>query len=609
METREMKRRLALVALVLSPAVMAADGYLAGAPKDPAVRVAQFDAGSGRYFSALNELLTIPDSSHSSLSVATDYRWQLADDYLSFGMGAKAESLYRELAVVTTDHVQLAKARLRLADFEYQHGYQTEARNLLTSMRDKLPQSLLPEWQSQLVRGLLAQNRYPEAIDVLSKYGSTGKLSEYARYNLGVSLINAGRLPEGRDMLDRVGRMSVDTSDDLALRDKANLTLGWHYLSNQMGNSAKPIFGRVRSKGPYSNRALLGLGWTEMLPASQLKGLPADKTADNASPTPFSTFSSLGQLLRPGFLEDTIFAKAFGDNKKRLGNLSPQDEDALKRALVAWVELINRNPQDPAVHEGWLAIPYSLDRLGAHEQALRYYEFAVAKLEAARQRAQQAKASITQGRMVDTIVRREVDAESGWEWELKDLPDAPETYYLQSLLADHRFQEALKNYRDVRLLGRNLDSWKQKLDVLESSYTGQGRASVAAEILFKQAKAGFIPPWPTPVINLRLETNLAPPGRYDDAIAADKPSTMPLKLGAPKRFDSQWEKLQAMRARLDALRPLVDSAYAEQGRLLQDMAATELEGQKKQIEKYLVEARFALARLYDKQLKGELNGQ
>ena len=606
-----MKRHfLSLLLLsLISPSLMAADGFISGAPKDPAVRTAQYEVSSGRYFSALNELLTIPQSSQGSNSgSAADARWQLAEDYLSFGMSSKAEALYRELALVTTDHTLLAKARLRLAEFEYERGYHTEARNMLTSMRDKLPESLLLEWQDQLSRGLLAQNRYADAIETLTKFDNAKKQSYYTRYNLGVALINVNRLQEGRELLDRVGRMPVDTSEDLALRDKANLTLGWHYLSNQMASNAKPLFGRVRSRGPYSNRALLGLGWAEMLPASTLKGVTPAKV-DDSSPTPFSTFSSLGQLLRPGFLDDSILAKAFGTDKPRLGNISPQEEDALKRALAAWVELINRNPQDPAVHEGWLAIPYSLDRLGAHAQALRYYEFAVQKLEAARTRANQAKDSIRQGRMVETIVRRDVDAESGWQWELKDLPDAPETYYLQSLIAEHRFQEALKNYRDVRLLGRNLDNWKQKLDAIEASYTGQGRPFVEPEALFKRAMEGFVPPWPTPTIQLRLETAISPPGSFDAAIAPDRKTSMPLKTGIPKRFDSGWEKLQAMRARLDALRPIVSSAYAEQSRQLQEMAAAELDGQKNQIEKYLVEARFALARLYDKQLKGEFNGQ
>lgn len=600
-------KRLSLIAFMLfSPALLAAEGYIPGAPKDPTVRTAQFNASSGRYFSALNELLAIPSASYNSLPPSADYRWQLADDYLSFGMGDKAESLYRDLALVTTNHDALAKARLQLADFDFQRGYHTEARNILTNMRDKLPQALLEQWQDQTARGLLAQKRYSEAVDVLSKFDNASKQSAYTRFNLGVSLINAGRVVEGRDILDRVGRMSVETSADLALRDKANLTLGWHYLSNQLAENAKPVFRRIRSKGPFSNRALLGLGWAEMLPVSQLRIAAANKPEDD-SPAPISTFPSLGQLLRPGFLDDTIFSRAFGSEKARLGNLNPEEEDALKRALVFWVELISRNPMDPAVHEGWLAIPYSLDRLGAHEQALKYYELAVSKLEDVRTRADQAKDSIRKGRMVETIVKRDIDAESGWYWELKELPDVPETYYLQSLLAEHSFQEALKNYRDVRLLGRNLDNWKSRLDVLESNFTGQGRPSVEPEALFKRAREGFIPPWPTPTIRLRLEAVLSAPGSYDDAIAATPTTKMPLKLGTPKRFDSPWEKLQTMKSRLTALRPIVSSAYAEQGRQLQDMAITELDGQKKQIEKYLVEARFALARLYDKQLKGELN--
>ena len=47
----------------------------------------------------------------------------------------------------------------------------------------------------------------------------------------------------------------------------------------------------------------------------------------------------------------------------------------------------------------------------------------------------------------------------------------------------------------------------------------------------------------------------------------------------------------------------------EQSKLLQDMALVNLDGQKQQIERYLIEARFALARLYDRRKKGELNDE
>jgi hypothetical protein len=55
------------------------------------------------------------------------------------------------------------------------------------------------------------------------------------------------------------------------------------------------------------------------------------------------------------------------------------------------------------------------------------------------------------------------------------------------------------------------------------------------------------------------------------------------------------------------LRAQLTAAGNEQARLLQEMALIELDGQKRQIERYLIEARFALARLYDRQKRGELN--
>src|SRR3546814_8808105 len=81
--------------------------------------------------------------------------------------------------------------------------------------------------------------------------------------------------------------------------------------------------------------------------------------------------------------------------------------------------------------------------------------------------------------MVETIVRRDLNSEAGWDWKLHDLPDAPETYFLQNLLAEHRFQEALKNYRDVRMLTRNVESWRVRLDGIAHDYIATERPAGA----------------------------------------------------------------------------------------------------------------------------------
>ncbi|MFP5305258.1 MAG: hypothetical protein ACLGI7_05455, partial [Gammaproteobacteria bacterium] len=502
----------------------------------------------------------------------------------------------------------IAKAQLRVAEFEYQRGYWAEARATLQRMRGSLPPSLLADWQDLLSRVLMSEGRYGEAAEILALLNESDAESPYSQYNFGVALIKDGRAPQGQTILDRVGRLNPADLEELALRDRANLSLGWHFLQSQQGGTAKPLFTRVRVEGPFSNRALLGLGWAELAPQGEriAKAAIGDEQAEAS---PFTTFSTLGVLLRPGFVEEDIFKRA-GLRAFRLTKASKEEEEALRKALVPWVELISRDPMDPAVQEAWLAIPYTLDRLGAFTQALQYYERAVDVLEKARMRMTAATISIRQGRMVETIVRRELDSEAGWEWKMLDLPDAPETYFLQTLLAEHRFQEALKNYRDVRLLARTLDSWSQRIGTVEATYGREDRPPAQPDDLIRRARDGWSPPWQGLQIELRMERALSVPGAYAGA-AQPPPALRPrLRLaGPPARFNGPLERARAAQQRITDLREPLKVAAAEQARLLEDMALTELDGQQEQIERYLVEARFALARLYDRQRKGEMNDQ
>src|SRR5437899_51910 len=50
---------------------------------------------------------------------------------------------------------------------------------------------------------------------------------------------------------------------------------------------------------------------------------------------------------------------------------------------------------------------------------------------------------------------------------LRNLPDAPETYYLMELMASHDFQTALQNYLDLEDLRSRLITWKTSLDAFD----------------------------------------------------------------------------------------------------------------------------------------------
>ncbi|MDP3857415.1 MAG: tetratricopeptide repeat protein [Stagnimonas sp.] len=581
--------------------VTALRGYKPGSKDDPRVRAADFLNGDERHFSAALNLLQLREEQQDQRMPA-DYQWRLAESYLAFGMRARAEAIYRELAVTTTDHVALGRARLKLAEFLYQRGFLQESATSLLRMREKLPEPLMAAWQDQLSRALMAQGRYGDAVEVLTEMKNADKQSSYTRYNLGIALINDGRVADGETLLDRIGRLPPLDTESLALRDKANLTLGYHFLRKQQGGTAKPLFGRVRVDGPHSNRALLGLGWAELAPQGEKQ-----KKTEIADPqieeNPLRGLATLGILINPARLENDVY-KRVGLRSFKLEKVQKEDEKTLRKALVPWAELINRDQMDPAVQEGMLAIPFALDRVGAHIQAQQFYEKAVELLEESRRRIDAAGQQIRAGRMVETIVRRDIDSEAGWNWRLRDLPDAPETFYLQSIIAENRYQEALKNYRDVRFLARNLDGLRGRINTLDSLYASQPQGDVSPAELIERARSVRKLEKPKLKLHLRMDVLLTAPYSEPATPAALPPLQLQLA-STPPRFNGARERSAELRQRLDSLRGLLADAGNEQSAVLQEIGLRELAGQKKQVERYLVEARFALARIYEDRLKGD----
>jgi hypothetical protein len=492
----------------------------AGGPDDPRYRAALLMKDDHRFLSALIELGELREAAARGDALPAPFWLLLAECYLGFGMDAQAAEVHERLAAGAHDPATLARAQLQLAQFDYQRGRPAQAVARLEALRGRLPAALRTDWRVLLTNALLAQERHADVVALLDDQG-LGAATPVLRYNLAVAQIRSGKVAEGHAQLDKVGTMAVTSLEQLVLRDKANLTLGYQHLREQRGRDAREAFLRVRAQGPFSNRALLGLGWAEVAPAQA----PQSITDTDAVPAAPDAEGSLGTLLREArrpAIEGVATPSA----------LLPSEQDMLRRALTAWTELVTRDPMDPAVQEGMLAIAWALDRLRAHEQSLTRYLNAIAALEAARTRMQEAMRSIRGSVLVNSLLRRDPDSERGWLWKVRDLPAVPETFFLQSLLAEHRFQEPLKRYRDARMLGSRVEAWRKRLDELEA----RGAA--------------------------------APP---------------------------------SLRARLTALRPRFGALAAAQDDALESLSLRELEGQRAAIERYLTEARFAVARIYDRQ--------
>ncbi|MGB9331032.1 MAG: hypothetical protein WCB10_09705 [Steroidobacteraceae bacterium] len=339
--------------------------------------------------------------------------------YLELGMHNEAGQIFQSVLTNDVPTGVRNKAWFYLAQVWYARSYFDKADAALRKINGRMSPDL--EAQRELMFGnvLMHEGRFDEAISLLSSWRGSAVWSAYARFNLGVALVRNKRLSDADPFLSAVGTMLAPTPELAALRDRANLALGFAYLQAEQPARARPALARVRLNGPYSNKALLGIGWADA---------------------------------------------ALGD---------------YQGALTPWMELRNRNLLDAAVQESYLAVPYAFSKLNANAQSAEYYESAVNSFDAENVRLDGAIAAIKKGDMLEHVLAKERGAEAqyGWAWQLKSLPEAPESRYLYMLLAGNDFQEGLKNYRGLTSMSETLErhaddmvAYQDMIDTREHAY-------------------------------------------------------------------------------------------------------------------------------------------
>ena len=227
----------------------------------------------------------------------------------------------------------------------------------------------------------------------------------YARFNLGVALIRSGDVEGGKALLDEVGKSPMPDEELRTLRDQANVALGFTALAGDEPEAAAAALERVRLVGMHSNKALLGFGWSA---AAQKK--PA-------------------------------------------------------QALVPWMELAGRDPSDASVLEARIAVPYALAELGAYGQSLARYQEAIDNFDQETKALDESIAAIRAGKLVGGLLEQNPAEDMGWFRPMSNLPEMPHQGHLAPVLAQHEFQEAFKNYRDLIFLSGNLAEWQDKLGI------------------------------------------------------------------------------------------------------------------------------------------------
>ncbi|HEY9024306.1 MAG TPA: hypothetical protein VIP05_08405 [Burkholderiaceae bacterium] len=621
----------ALVACALATAgVRAADDpnkVPADPPKhpvlDPHYGDVLFEFYQGRYFPAITKL---------EVSQHFDRMQHHADEaeilrgglLLSYGLHKQAAEVFEALLARGAPPSVRDRAWYFLAKIRYQRGLMPEASAALGRIEHVLPEPLEDDRKLLQANVAMALGDNDAAGKILTPIAGPRGTDLYARYNLGVALIRSGDSAHGTNILDDLGRQAMPDEEGRALRDKANVALGFAALKAGKPAMARDYLQRVRLQGLQANAALLGFGW-----------------AADALNSP-------------------------------------------KLALVPWIELAGRDPSDPSVLEAQLAVPYAYAKLRADAQALQRYENAIANFETEDANIDATIAAIREGKLVEGLMSRNPGEEMGWFQTFRDLPLMPHARLLTPVVAGNEFQEAFKNYRDLLFLTHNLSDWHDNLGVFgdmlatrrqafaerlpkiraQQQANGLGLDQLqkrsdanAADLKAAEDAADGVAFADTNERELqqrlaRVTDTLsklpadADPGLADardrlrrvagalawqlaheyparvwsakkgqkqteDALLAAREHDEDLaraQRDEPARFEDFARRIAELDARIDVLRPRVAALSQEQQGALQEIAITELKAQKERLAAYTAQARYAVAQLYDRATEPKEDG-
>ncbi len=562
------------------------------------------------YFPAIVRLLAAKEQEQLS-DHAEEAELLLGGMYLSYGHHLEAAEIFERLLAENVDTDIRDRTWFFLAKIWYQRGYLDKAREALATIEGELPKNLQREALMLDAQILIDAGEYDAAIAKLQNWKGRTEWASYAKFNVGVALVRSGRVDEAAKLLDDLGDMDPFNEELTSLRDKANLALGYALLQDGQAYAAKAPLQRVRLEGPFSNKALLGVGW-------------ADAEMDNYN-----------------------------------------------RALVPWMELRGRDLLDSAVQESMLAIPYAMAQLDSISQAADHYLNAIEAFYEESNRLDRTIDHIESGEFFDEFIEDDPLDSTGWYWRLEELPEGPEARYLFHLLATHEFQEGLKNYRDLSYLYRNLDNWQQNVEVyanmletrkeayaqrlpmveeslaradldgmvarkleydsilnnieeshdwlalatksefdlwgeitgLEGTPALQANIPEAEEVRDKIALLKGVLQWDLErdfkERLWRIRRNLHQAGEALVETQRSRRQIDETMRTEPMRFEELSERVYGLGPHIEGMKMQVEDALARQRALMQDIAVGELQAQKGRLDVYTIQARFALAAIYD----------
>lgn len=337
-----------------------------------------------------------------------DNRWAnellLGNLYSMYQLPEQAET--RLLSVVNAEAGERQKdlARFYLAKVYFEQKRYPEFFSAIEKTGKHLPPALVQEKYYMTGMVYLEMKQLENTIDMLDEMDVDNDHYHYLAFNLGAAYFTSGEVKKGEKLIRKIGEDQYDSEDMLSLRDKSNIVLGYYYLREVKPDEAVAVLENVRLDGPFSNKALLGLGWA---------------------------YSQLNKF---------------------------------RKALVPWLTLAEKSALDVTVQEAKLASAFAYRQLGAERKAMLSYKKSIDEYESVKKYYQHEISNAFNHNIFSSLVNRKRNDDFATTQALKKLIKTREGEVLFDLLSEEKFQQLFSDYRDLRQLQDKLAQWRHEIE-------------------------------------------------------------------------------------------------------------------------------------------------
>ena len=536
---RDASRYLLCLLIACAPGIAASDQAAIHRLLEGEIR---FEALQGHH---LDALLKRDAGSPGGQALPPSRGLSRAELQLALGLGEAAAKQIAGLAGNESTRQEFNRGAWQLA----QHYYHTHRPAQAFKALEKIQGDIdgVPAKEIEHLKGLayLGVGNVDAAIDILDYLPIRRAEGAFVQYNLAAAWLQSGNERAGKSALETLGRARSDEADVLALRDMANLQLGYRYLQDGDYEQAKESFNRVRLDGPFTSQALLGSGWTSF---------------------------SMGKI---------------------------------DRAVVAWSLLHERDAVNDTLIEAKMALPYAYSKLGAHGKAANLYAHAIELFEAELGRMDASSQAIRAGRLHRAILDLAVEADEDW-FVAVSRDSAQEPFFLPLLLASEEFRSTARSLHELVLLKARLApaagsiAALTELAALKRDHYRKALPATNKELFAVYEKMNPLLPKLTTPPGAQQSAAVAAPEitllqrTYDNALQAHKAAA-----AYAKQLPEYSRELEQLPAKLKQIDRTLESAITHTAQQLDGIALAILDRKRKQLQSYRNDALFALAESYD----------